>query len=116
MVGPQQWRSQETARGAHLTLDLDLEFPSGQLIAPQIGGGLLAGAAALGAGYLAWHEHEKHKKTEEEVSSLLHLSDFPLFTFVEETSHPAGIVRDTHRGVPRAQFPWPHCLGFCRRT
>jgi len=36
----------------------------------EIGGGLLAGAAALGAGYFAWHEHEKHKKTEEEKQAV----------------------------------------------
>ncbi|KAI0277393.1 carbohydrate-binding module family 12 protein [Russula aff. rugulosa BPL654] len=35
----------------------------------KIGGGLLAGAAIIGGGYMAWHEHEK-KKTEEEKQAL----------------------------------------------
>jgi hypothetical protein len=35
----------------------------------EIGGGLLAGAAAIGAGYYAWNEHEK-KKTEQEKQAL----------------------------------------------
>ena len=37
----------------------------------------MAGAALLGGGYLAWHEHEK-KKTEEEVSFTPHYPDFSL--------------------------------------
>lgn len=43
----------------------------------QVGGGLLAGAALIGGGYVAWQKHEEHKKTEEEVSFLPHYSDFP---------------------------------------
>jgi len=37
------------------------------------------GAAALGIGGYAYHEHEKHKteRVEEEVSTLFHFSDFP---------------------------------------
>ncbi|KAH9998469.1 hypothetical protein BJV74DRAFT_824671 [Russula compacta] len=36
----------------------------------EIGGGLLAGVAVLGAGYAAWHAHENNKKTEEEKQAL----------------------------------------------
>ncbi|KAI0266731.1 carbohydrate-binding module family 12 protein [Gloeopeniophorella convolvens] len=36
----------------------------------EIGGGLLAGAAALGAGYFAWHKHEEHKKSEGDKQAL----------------------------------------------
>jgi hypothetical protein len=37
------------------------------------------GAAALGIGGYAYHEHEKHKKesAEEEVSTLFHFLSFP---------------------------------------
>jgi uncharacterized protein HemX len=59
----------------------------------QLGGGLLAGAAAIGAGYYAWHEHE-NKKTEEEVSFLPHYSDFFLnLPSSKETSPHVGCAR-----------------------
>ena len=50
----------------------------------QIGGGLLAGAATISAGYHAWDE-DKEGRTEEEVSLLPHShSDFSLLTLVVE--------------------------------
>jgi hypothetical protein len=63
-------------------------FSMGPLIARQIAGGVAAGAAAIG-GY-AYHQHQKHKNNEEEVSCPLHSSDFPLLTIVEETSPLSG--------------------------
>jgi hypothetical protein len=36
----------------------------------KIGGGIAAGAALLGAGYLAYHKHEENKKSEEEKDAL----------------------------------------------
>lgn len=32
-----------------------------------MGGGILAGAGLLAGGYYAWHQHEEHKKSDEEV-------------------------------------------------
>jgi hypothetical protein len=56
----------------------------------------LAGAAIIGGGYYAWHEHEK-KKTEEEVSFPTVLSFLTFFTHLlyftrrrEETSPYVG--------------------------
>jgi len=61
----------------------------GPLIACQIAGGVAAGAAAIG-GY-AYRQHQKHKNDEEEeVSCLLHSSDLPLLTIVEESSPLSG--------------------------
>jgi hypothetical protein len=60
----------------------------GPLISLQIAGGLAAGAAAIG-GY-AYHQHQKHKNDEEEVSCVLHSSDLPLLTIVEATSPLSG--------------------------
>lgn len=55
----------------------------------------MAGAALLGGGYLAWHEHEK-KKTEEEVSFLPHYPDVPQLqlTIVERNKPLRGVRRD----------------------
>jgi hypothetical protein len=55
--------SQETASGANF-----ISNGWQALTAPQIGGGLLAGAAVLGAGYAAWHAHENNQKTQEQAS------------------------------------------------
>jgi hypothetical protein len=55
----------------------------------QVGGGLLAGAALIGGGYLAWQHHQK--KTEQEVSFSPHYN-FRELTIVEETR--------THVGCP----------------
>jgi hypothetical protein len=48
------------------------------------------GAAALGIGGYAYHEHEKHKKerAEEEVSSLFYFSDFPQLTIHQTHALP----------------------------
>jgi hypothetical protein len=63
------------------------------LIALQIAGGLAVGAAAVG-GY-AYHQHQKHKDGEEEVSSLIHCPDFLLLTIVKETSPLSGTTTGT---------------------
>ena len=43
-------------------LDITAQLPfTDDHLGAQIGGGLLAGAAVLGAGYFAWHEHEKNE-------------------------------------------------------
>jgi hypothetical protein len=57
-------------------------------------GALAAGAAVLGAGGYAYHEHEKHKKerAEEEVSSLLH------FFLITRSPYPPSI-----RNAPRSK-------------
>jgi hypothetical protein len=47
------------------------------LTALQIGGGILAGAAALAGGYYAYEKHKKGR-AEEQVSCLHHCSDIPL--------------------------------------
>jgi hypothetical protein len=72
----------------------------------------LAGAAALGAGYFAWHEHEKHKNAEEEVSSPFHFSDFPFRYLLSSKKQPVpqGLFQ-THteefRGPgPRGPTAW----------
>jgi hypothetical protein len=58
----------------------------------------LAGAAIIGGGYMAWHEHEK-KKTEEEVCNfpyiLTFFNLFASFTYAsfEETSPYVGCAR-----------------------
>jgi hypothetical protein len=68
-----------------------LESLSGHSRLLQIGGGLLAGAAAIGAGYHAWEENKG--RTEEEVGLLPHShSDFSLLTLVEETSPHVGFA------------------------
>ena len=57
----------------------------------QIGGGLLAGAATIGAGYHAWNENKG--RSEEEVRLLSHpRSDVSLLTLVEETSPHVGFA------------------------
>ena len=57
----------------------------------QIGGGLLAGAATIDAGYHAWDENKG--RSEEEVRLLPHShSDFPLLTLIEETSPHVGFA------------------------
>jgi len=49
-------------------------------------------AAALAGGVYAYGKHKKGKaEEEEEVSPLLHFSDFPLLTIVEEPRPPTGI-------------------------
>jgi len=35
-----------------------------------MGGGILAGAGLLAGGYYAWHQHEEHKKSEDEKDAL----------------------------------------------
>jgi hypothetical protein len=68
--------------------DFSPRFSIRPLIAHQIAGGVAAGAAAIG-GY-AYHQHQKHKNDEDEVSCLLHSSNIPLLTLVEETSPTSG--------------------------
>jgi len=64
-----------------------LESLSGHSRFRQIGGGLLAGAATIGAGYHAWDENKKGR-TEEEVGLLPYShSDFSLLTLEETSSH-----------------------------
>jgi hypothetical protein len=73
----------------------------GPLIARQIAGGVAAGAAAIG-GY-AYHQHQKHKNDEEEVSSLFPFLIFLLLTIIEATSPLAGIAAGcsgTRRRIP----------------
>jgi len=59
------------------------------LIALQVGGGLLAGAAALAGGLYAYEKHKKGK-AEEEVSPLLHFSDFPYSPSLKDQGPPPG--------------------------
>ena len=59
----------------------------------------MAGAAILGGGYMAWHEHEK-KKTEEEVSNFpLHFDFFFLLTYPSHSKKQALTwgVQDWHK-------------------
>ena len=61
------------------------------------------GAAALGIGGYAYHEHEKHKKerAEEEVSSLFQCSEFPQLTIVERM-HCRLTLRHAPKGTTGA--------------
>jgi hypothetical protein len=67
------------------------------LIALQIAGGLAVGAAAAG-GY-AYHQHQKHKDGEEEVSSLIYCPDFLLLTIVKEASPLSRTATGTTTGT-----------------
>jgi hypothetical protein len=53
----------------------DREQRHGHSFTPGMAGGLLAGAAAVGAGAYAYHEHDKHQKerADDEVIFILHL-------------------------------------------
>lgn len=68
-----------------------LESISGHSWLLQLGGGLLAGAATIDAGYHAWDESKE--RSEEEVGLLPYShSDLSLLTLVEETSSHVGFA------------------------
>jgi hypothetical protein len=63
--------SVNTRKSSRCGSDSSSRISVNPLIALQIGGGLLAGAAAIGGGIFAYEKHKKGK-AEEEVSPLLH--------------------------------------------
>ena len=87
-----KWRELDDNRRKQLKVQISFILnPCRHSRVLQIGGGLLAGAATIGAGYHAWDENKK-ARTEEEVGLLLSHSDFSLLTRVEETSSHVGFA------------------------
>ena len=97
-----------TRKSSRCGSDFSSQISVNPFIALQIGGGLLAGAAALAGGYYAYEKHKKGN-AQEEVSSLLHFSDIPLTYHRRRTKAPhRDILPLTLSNPPRSPVPAIH--------